>query len=366
MNFQDIKSNFIKDSQEEFGEEFAVSDSSNNYKLNYPWIMALNRLYEKMQFEKDNQNIYKAEGIHLDGLLTSKYAFSRKQSSKAKAKWKTTDSVTGTVIAKGDMRFIADNGATFINTNNLVIDWVGHGTFELEAEEVGTNGNVEANTINKLTLIAGINTGTNYEVSDGGQSQETDYEYRSRFLNSRNSGAYWNTDGIYAELLAVNGVTSAKVLENESDIPVNVGGLDMPSRSRRYYVQGGNNDDIASAIFKKTDRAIAESGGITKIVIDTQGQEREVVFSRPTNVDVEFQYTVDPIENIETELKEYIDTTLIGGTVSYFGVVEYLKSKGKLTNADNFAAGFRRAGSGSYELTIVLDVFEDCTGVYVP
>lgn len=301
-------------------EEF--SPRTNAYKILHPVMLAVTRLESMFSSFIDANSIFKAEGNDLDELLSDpSYDFKRRKNSKAKGFWETKNSVYGTYVEKGRIKFTDAKGITYVNTTSLAIDVNGYGQCEIECEEYGVTGNKEPGEINRIkTPISGIISGSNPTAVGGGAELETDYEYRTRWFKTSNNKSYWNTDGIVAQLLRVPGVTSARVLENDGDTDKTVDGTVMPSRSRRYYVLGGAPQDIAEAIFIKTDRAIKETGSEEVFVKDTQNEFRVVKFSRPKEVPIMYKIQVEG----------EVDTSLVSSLVA-----EYIKESeiaAKLSN----------------------------------
>ena len=133
----------------------------------------------------------------------------------------------------------------------------------------------------------------------------------------------------------------------------------MP-HSRIYVVDGGADKDIAEAIYKKTDRAIAENGSVSVTVTDIQGIERIVKFDRPITQIVDFKVTVLPesknITNIIAAIKSYIDSISVGGLITQTNAIEAVISAGYLkgTGIQSLEVRFALGGTGSYNPTLQL------------
>lgn len=340
--------------------ELKFTSESNMYKVLLPVMEEVKRIEERQQSNLEKNNYLKAEGNDLDIILQNRN-FPRKKQSKSKGFWKTTNSIPNTSALVGEVKFEDNKGNTFVNTESFTVDETGTAIIPIEAENYGKDSNVKANTINNIkTPISGLISGTNEKDTEGGADKETDVEYRFRWETTRNSGSYWNTDGIYSEINLVNGVKSCKVLENDKDIPVSVGGLEMPSRSRRYYVDGGADIDIANAIFRKTDRAIEETGGVTVTIKDVQGTDRTVIFSRPTYVNVKYKIILDgsiSTNQANAIIEEYIQNSRINENLTSFAVVEKIRHSIDVSGVTNLEVHFSRNNS-TYFSSLKMDVFE--------
>ena len=345
--------------REQFGDDFNVSNTSNWYRLiGLPVSLLCIEKSQNIKDLEDRMSIYKATGQDLDDIL-SNFRFSRKQSSAATGTWTTSNSTPNTVVSIGALTVErATDGITYKNTNAVTINSLGVGIFKIECETSGTTGNCDIGEINKITTpVSGISSGHNTTTFEDGQDQETDLEYLSRYLEASSTEAYWNLDGIYSELLAVDGVTSAYVNCNRENVVDSNGWL---PHSRIYVVDGGADKDIAEAIYRKTDRAIAENGTEEVTVTDIQGIERIVKFDRPITQIVDFKVTVLPestnITNIIATIKSYIDNISIGGLITQTNAIESVRSAGYLTGTgiQSLEVRFAIGGTGSYNPTLQL------------
>ena len=357
--FEEALETMQDSAREQFGEDFNVSSTSNWYRLiGLPISLLCVEKSQNIKDLEDRMSIYKATGTDLDDIL-SNFRFSRKQSSKATGTWTTSNSTPNTVVSIGALTVErATDGITYKNTNAVTINSLGVGVFEIECETSGTIGNCDIGEIDKITTpVSGISSGSNTDTLEDGQDQETDLEYLERYLKASSTEAYWNLDGIYSELLAVDGVKSAYVNCNRENVTDSNGWL---PHSRIYVVDGGADKDIAEAIYRKTDRAIAENGTEEVTVTDIQGIERVVKFDRPVTQIVDFKVTVLPesinITNIVAAIKNYIDSISISGLITQTNAIEAVRSAGYITGTgiQSLEVRFALGGTGSYNPTLQL------------
>ena len=357
--FEEALETMQDSAREQFGEDFNVANTSNWYRLiGLPVSLLCVEKSQNIKDLEDRMSIYKATGTDLDDIL-SNFRFSRKQSSAATGTWTTSNSTAGTIVEIGALTVErATDGITYKNTNAVTINSLGVGVFEIECETSGTIGNCDIREINKITTpVSGISSGSNTDTFEDGQDQETDLEYLSRYLEDSSTEAYWNLDGIYSEILSVDGVASAYVNCNRENVVDSNGWL---PHSRIYVVDGGADKDIAEAIYRKTDRAIAENGSVEVTVTDIQGIERIVKFDRPITQIVDFKVTVLPestnITNIIATIKSYIDNISIGGLITQTNAIESVRSAGYLTGTgiQSLEVKFALGGTGSYNPTLQL------------
>lgn len=348
--FEEITKEFYNNLIEVF-PNLRWGTESNAYKIMYLIMREVQRIEERQQSYIDKNNYLKAEGQDLDLLLNGRQ-FPRNKASKAKGYWKTINSIPGTSALARTIKFEDEKGNTFLNTEPFTIDDTGTAEFSIECEEAGEQGNVKAGTINRIkTPIRGLVSGENVRDLSGGTNLESDYDYRIRWERNRGGEAYWNSDGIEIALLNVSGVKSAKVIENDDDDEIEIGGKIMPSRSRRYYVYGGAEEDIAKAIYKKTDRAIKETGDITVTVLDRQGDKREIRFSRPVEIKISHKIVLEGY--VDTELvtsfvKNYINESPINHLFTSFQIVEKIRHSIDTSQVKNLEIHFSKDGENYF------------------
>jgi uncharacterized phage protein gp47/JayE len=184
----------------------------------------------------------------------------------------------------------------------------------------------DANTINNIaTPILGWDSVNNPDPGTPGNDTETDEELRIRFRDSKFIRAQNITDALYSALISLDGVLSAGVFENETDVydPT----FDLPPHSFRAVDQGGSPSDVAQTVWKNKPLGIKAEGNTFSTIVDSQGFPRDIRFDRPVPVDIfidmelEINSTVFPadgVEQIKANIIEYFqDNFSIGDEVVY-------------------------------------------------
>jgi uncharacterized phage protein gp47/JayE len=132
------------------------------------------------------------------------------------------------------------------------------------------------NTI--INKVNGLESCTNYASGITGRDVESDSELRIH-LQQREKQATANEVAIRNAILNINGVQYAEVYSNRDIEEIN----GRPGKSYESVVVGGDDQEIAEAIFKRGPAGIQAFGNITKIVKDDNDTSWVVGFSRPTN-----------------------------------------------------------------------------------
>ena len=321
-------------------DDFSNDKRSAWYMLMYPVARLLREKMERQQIQAEKMNLLNCEGVEIDEhLANSPFFFKRKQESQATVKIELIGGIN-VALETGDVIVEANDGTRYTLSENGVLN--NKTTFEFTCDTAGEQGNKEVGSIIKLVkVVNGVYDFKQNEIAAGGQEQESDNEYIERWFLSRNESE-WNLDGIRAEVLKQEGVKSVYADENKT---MQVDNKGLEPKSIVLIVDGGRNEDIANAIWKKKDQAIQMNGDTVVTVKDNQGIDREIRFYRPkkreVQVKIEFQ-KADGVnileENLRDIVKEYIKSVKVGEYItSYKCESEFIRtaySADKLLNVD--------------------------------
>ncbi|MET3943188.1 putative phage protein gp47/JayE [Paenibacillus sp. PvP094] len=234
-----------------------------------------------------------------------------------------TVTLTGTPgYTQADGFLIATEGdVQFETLEPAVFDAAGKATVPIEAMESGTSGNVAAGLI---TVIVNPNPDvtavTNVAATSRGRAKQTDPEFRELFALSVAGGGSATGDSIRGSVLRVTGVRAAAVIENKTKDTDSAG---RPPKSYQVYVLGGEDNDVASAIFAVGSAGIESYGDTTVVLKDLSGNEQPVSFSRAEVVPIHIKvhifktaaYPADGDRQVVSALAQFIGGTDADGTV---------------------------------------------------
>jgi len=128
------------------------------------------------------------------------------------------------------------------------------------------------------TPVAGLASVTNYEDAIVGRDVETDVELRLRIQSARQG--YATDEAIRSRLLdEVPGVSSVTIISNRTDSVVS----GQPAHSYHAIVQGGTDQAVADKLWEVQPAGIASFGSEAEVVVDSQGNNQDINFSRPVN-----------------------------------------------------------------------------------
>lgn len=132
-----------------------------------------------------------------------------------------------------------------------------------------------------------------------GTDLESDEGYRLRIKTRQQVTGTATKPSIEASLLQVDGVTSAYVSENTTVETIE----GQPAKSYECFVTGGSETNIANEIWRTKPAGIATYGNIPVTVLDENGDEQIVLFSRANELNawVRITYTLNPEETFGGE-----------------------------------------------------------------
>lgn len=181
-------------------------------------------------------------------------------------------------------------------------------------EDLGVIGNVPVGAITKIitphTDVADIK---HISIDTLGTDIENDVSLRNRFEKTIAGIGSGTVDSIYSAILRVTGVTGCYIIENDTQTIVD----NRPPKSFEAYVLGGNDEEIAQAIFNKIPVGIAtvttvDSMHQRKINIeDIGGTPHTINFSRTIEKNIYAKINVEVDSHFETSGTDDIKSNII-------------------------------------------------------
>jgi uncharacterized phage protein gp47/JayE len=155
-----------------------------------------------------------------------------------------------------------------------------------------------------------------------GSDLETDAALRFRREQELRAQGNSAMEAIRQAVLAVDGVTSCTVFENDTDTTDADG---VPPHAIEVMVLGGTTAAIAAAIFASKAAGVATHGDVSDAVQDSQGVAHTVSFTRPTEVPIyvycslviDSAWPLDGADQIKQELTSWAAEHFLGGVSVY-------------------------------------------------
>jgi len=211
-------------------------------------------------------------------------------------------SVNGTGFTVSD-----DSGNQFILVDSVTLT-AGTNTLNFRAKNIGLV-TTTVNTINNpVTIVLGVASINNPSGAlQTGADEETDAQLRVRRQQSVSNASDGYLNGLLGSLLAITGVTDAKLYENFSS---SIDSNGVPDHGIWAIVEGGANTDIANVIYSKKGYGCNMKGTVTSNITTASGNVFTAKFDRPTaqNLYIRFdlQKTLSTAVFNQTLIKQYM------------------------------------------------------------
>lgn len=282
--YSEIRDDLIQQMKSIFGEDIYIDEDSKDYQQISIFAKKIFDTNALGLLVYNNRTPNTAIGIGLDNLCAL-VGITRKPATYSTVQLTITGNA-GTTITNGKA---TDGTYTWNLPASVTIPDIG--TIVVEATcDVSGSITAAANTINTIaTPTFGWLSVTNTYVASAGVDVETDAELRGRYANATYQPSKTVLDGLLENIEALEGVTRSKIYENDTN-EVDSNGL--PAHSITAVVEGGEDKDIATAIyFKKTPGCY--TNGTTSVVLTTlSGNEATIRFYRPTDVNVRVKISI--------------------------------------------------------------------------
>lgn len=167
------------------------------------------------------------------------------------------------------------------------------------------------------TPTSGVEGIYNLLDAEVGSEVETDSELRIRRQNELRRAGSATLEGIRNAVLEVEGVIQALVIENPTGVTDADG---RPAHSFEAVVQGGDDADVAEAIFAAKGAGIQAYGSDSETVTDSQGITHDIGFSRPVAKEVYVIVNITPnTDAAEGDVYPVNGDDLVAAAVLAFG-----------------------------------------------
>ena len=199
---------------------------------------------------------------------------------------------SGSSIIANSLVSDTDGTMSFYLRDTVVLDGSGNGTGTFINAEKKSVVIADSAPLKIMSPQTGWTTATVITTTVEGNDEETDSELRVRQQASTALTSTTQSESIYAAVRNVIGVKYVRLYENNTVTDQSAGKL-LYGKSIAVVVMGGNDDDIAKAIFRTAPVGIRYNGTTTVSVTETlTGIAYDVKFLRPTPVPIFVDVTV--------------------------------------------------------------------------
>lgn len=244
------------------------------------------------------------------------YFLTRKSAINSSAECVCTG-IAGTEITAGSAIRTNDDDTQWILKESVTIgaDGTCTGVFECQNQ-----GSVEAgaNTlVNIVNVVAGWDSVTNPQAAIVGQLEETQAAFEARRYKSVALNARGTCDAVYAQVAQCDDVISTYVVDNKTGANKVIDDYTLKPHSVYVAVLGGNNQDIAQAIYDSLSAGCDYNGNTTVNITDANtGNVEQVTFMRPTDYNCYVRVTVQKTDELpngyEDTIKQAVHANFYG------------------------------------------------------
>ena len=307
--YSDIRNQLIEDAKNIFGQDIYLEIDSQDYQ----WIAVISeKIYDAFQLAQyvyNNRSPSTAIGVALDSIV--KLNGIKRKSGEHSTCLVTLTGLSGTQIING---LVEDASGNQWSLPSIVII-LSEGEIEIIAT-CNVSGPISANIGDINTIVTptyGWNSVVNNVAAVIGVEQETDAQLRARQALSTAVPSQTVLEGTRGAIAAVSGVTRFGVYENDTN---EVDDRGLPEHSITCVVEGGNESNIANAIYLNKGIGAYTNGDIEISIVDSYGQSTVIRFYRPVYKDIEATINVKALpgytSNITDQIKQNIVNYLNG------------------------------------------------------
>jgi len=259
------------------GQSLNVRPTSVPGVFNGVFSAKLSEMWEVTEEVYSAWNPDTATGVSLDQLcqITGVIRLAATQST-------VTLSLTGTPGTPIPTGRRVKNASTNTYWTNPLSGVIGGGSSVLigfQAEATGPSIGVAGTLTIIDTPVSGWSAVTNPADATLGRDEETDADLRVRRAELLTAAGKGTVDSIRADVRDVDEVTDVEVYENTT-LVTDVDGL--PGKAFEVLVSGGDNDEIAQAIWNSKPAGISAHGSASGMAYDALSAQRPMFFTRPT------------------------------------------------------------------------------------
>lgn len=303
-SYNDLLQALINSAKSIFGEDIYLGQDSQDYQLLSILAARIIDSFQTAQTVYNNRTPQTAVGVGLDA-MAQLYGIIRKPATKTSV----------TVVLSGTAGTVISNG--------VVADIDGN-KYDLPATvTIGTNGTVSvaavaeqagplmyaAGQVNVIvTPTAGWLSVTNPSATAAGTATETDAALRERILKSIFLPSQSILEGIEGAVLAVDGVTRARIYENDTSSTDSNG---LPSHSICVVVEGGSENDIANAIYIHKTPGTGTFGNTTVPVTSIYGFSTNINYQELQYADLTVTVNITPLVGYSDAIADEIKSSIV-------------------------------------------------------
>lgn len=340
-----IKTEVQQEYKRALGEDLDVeSEGTPQARLIEAETLARKGVIENMALLANMFNPDQSYGVFLDS-IGALFGIERVGATSTRVLCSLTGTA-GTVIP-ANSQAKTTSGDIFYLEGEVILDNNGYGQGYFVSSVAGAIA-CPANSLNTIvTAVLGWSTVNNVVSGVVGTEQQSDGNYRDNIKINQYTGTGL-LNAIRSNVMRVDGVEDCLVIDNplSTNDTTSITGVTIPPHSLFICVDGGDNGNVAQAIFEAKDGGCGYTTGtghtVTEVITDQYSQQPySVSFDRPIyqeiDVSVELQTgqaSAEIIEQVKQAIIDYskgivegVDGLTIGRNVSPFEIASAITVK---------------------------------------
>ena len=258
-----------------------------------------------------------ADGIWQDALAKI-YFLTRRQATKS-AVYCDIVGLAGTVVP-ATFKVKDLNGNMWTIVEAATIKSTGAVSALFECDQLGAIEALAETVTEIYQSVVGLDRVSNPMDAIVGENIESRADFELRRKNSVSINAHGVPQAVKAGILSLSGVTDCFVYDNVEDVAVSYGSTDYSLKPHSIFVSvvGGNKNQIADVIWRKTGNGCNYNGNVNVVVFDETYNDPKpqylVSFLRPTPRPVHFKIVVSSgSSSLEGSVRESIISDFSAG-----------------------------------------------------
>lgn len=314
--YNDIRDDMIDHFRQIYGQDIYLGNDSQDYQMISIFALKIYDTFQAVELDYNNRSPKTAIGTALDALVKIN-GLTRKKASYSTVQVTLTGE-PGTRVIGGVVRGL--NNVQWSLPYRVDIGSSGTVTVTATCRKIGAVGATVGSVTGIVMPTKGWISVTNPEQAVLGQPVETDVQLRARQTISVANPSRTVLESTKGAIAAVSGVTRYSVLENDTNLTDSNG---IPGHSISAIVEGGNDMDIAKAIYLRKSPGCGTYGTTTVPVLNTENVPTNINFFRPIYKKVAVQVRVKKLTGYTKEVeaaiinyvKYYLQILAIGQSV---------------------------------------------------
>ncbi len=308
-NTEDIRTQVQNIFKNAFGDDLDVDPETPQGQI-IDSLTAIIADKDTQLLELSNQfDPYKNDGIYQEAL--AHLYFIERKGARASLVTCECKGLSGTFIPRRSIVKNADN-ILFYSLDDAYIGETGKVDIVFECEKVGAVYTPlhSVNTI--VTVISGFDSVINNSPVVLGSEEESRAEFEKRRSLSVAKNAQGSISSLYGELSQIENVVDLLILENTTSVTKTIKNVEVEGHSILISIAGGNDVEIATAIYRKKDAGCGTSGTqVVEYVDSAFGAVYKYNIVRPKSVNIFMQVHITIKEDTKADIEETIKQILV-------------------------------------------------------